>query len=183
MTIMLLRHGETIRPGHFCGSTDIELSALGWQQMHAAAQQQTWHRIVSSPLRRCADFAQQLGRQINLEVTLDARWSELDFGTWEGLSPSDVAATRGAALARFWADPQQDPPPHDGEPWSLFQTRVLDAWRALERLTGEQRVLVVTHGGVIRLLLGHARGLPASELLSIDVPHASLHHLSCAPIA
>ena len=45
--------------------------------------------------------------------------------------------------------------------------------RLSDELAG-QRVLLITHGGVIRLLLAQARGLPPAQLLQVDVPHASL---------
>lgn len=157
------------------------LNANGWAQMRVAAQQHgPWDRIVSSPLRRCAEFAHELAAADNVTMTLDERWRELDFGTWEGRNPREVAATDGDALTQFWRNPQSDPPPHGGEPWPCFQARVMNAWRDLAHLADDRRVLVITHGGVIRLLLGQSYGLPAPKLMSIDVPHASLHRITMA---
>lgn len=184
MTIDLLRHGETTLPGHFCGSTDVMLSAHGWAQMRAAAQRHgPWDMIVSSPLRRCAEFAREIAAADKLAITLDERWRELHFGTWEGQHPRDVAATDSDALTQFWSNPQSDPPPHGGETWPCFQARVVNAWRDLAHLADGRRVLVITHGGVIRLLLGQAHGVPAPRLMSIDVPYASLHRIAMAATA
>jgi alpha-ribazole phosphatase len=81
------------------------------------------------------------------------------------------------ALGRFWADPYAYTPP-EGEPVAAFAERVLGAvtrWRP--RLQGH-RSLIVTHGGVIRLLLARQRGLAARDLLQVEAPYATLQPLA-----
>ncbi|MNF05251.1 hypothetical protein D3C80_2049380 [compost metagenome] len=51
--------------------------------------------------------------------------------------------------------------------------------RLQQELAG-QRVLLVTHGGVMRLLLAQARGLPPQQLLQVEVAHAALHGVQVA---
>lgn len=192
MNIGLLRHGATCETsdGVLRGRGDDALSAEGWQQLRQAAsaaqsQQQRWQRIVSSPLRRCADFAHELAAQWALPLSIDARLSELDFGAWEGRHYSELLAEpdSAAALQGFWDDPWRHPPPQ-GETLSTFENRVLDAWNELSAVcTAEtSTTLVITHGGVIRLLLCAMRGLPRTELLKLEVAHASLHLLPCQPL-
>ena len=112
----LLRHGETELGGGLRGSLDDALTARGWEQMHAAvATGGPWDRLVSSPLQRCARFAEQLGRRLNIPVHLDADLQELHFGAWEGRSAAALMDTDAEALGRFWADPYEFTPP-DGEP-------------------------------------------------------------------
>ena len=58
----LLRHGETELGGGLRGSIDDALTDTGWAQMRAAVVGQgPWDRLVSSPLQRCARFAEELG--------------------------------------------------------------------------------------------------------------------------
>ncbi|MFP9025997.1 histidine phosphatase family protein, partial [Pseudomonas aeruginosa] len=76
----------------------------------------------------------------------------------------------------FWADPYAFTPP-GGEPLSEFEARVLAAQRRLRQRHAGRRVLLVTHGGVIRLLLACARGLPRERLLQVDVGHGALFGL------
>ena len=53
----LLRHGEVEGGERYRGSTDDALSARGWEQMRAAVGDAcAWTGIVSSPLKRCAEF-------------------------------------------------------------------------------------------------------------------------------
>ena len=174
----LLRHGETELGGGLRGSLDDALTANGWRQMRdAVVGQGPWDRLISSPLQRCALFAQELGAQLDVPVTLEADLQELHFGAWEGQNTAELMKTSAEALGLFWTDPYSFTPP-EGEPVSDFSARVL---AAVERLHGAQageRVLLITHGGVMKLLLAQARGLPREQLLNVEVAHASLHSLS-----
>ena len=74
----LLRHGETELGGGLRGSLDDALTEKGWAQMRAAViEQGPWDRLVSSPLQRCARFAEELGAQLGLPVQLDKDLQEL----------------------------------------------------------------------------------------------------------
>ncbi|UVL82630.1 alpha-ribazole phosphatase family protein [Pseudomonas sp. B21-028] len=169
----LLRHGETELGGGLRGSLDDALTARGWEQMHAAvAADGPWDRLVSSPLQRCARFAEQLGSRLNVPVHLDADLQELHFGAWEGRSAAALMDTDAEALGRFWADPYACTPP-DGEPVLAFSTRVLAAVERLHAAYAGQRVLLVSHGGVMKLLLARARGLPREQLLNVEVAHGA----------
>src|SRR5690606_221668 len=87
MILDMLRHGETERGGGLRGSLDDRLTEQGWAQMReAVAQAGPWDALVSSPLRRCAQFADELGARLGLPVQLEAGVRELHFGDWEGRS-------------------------------------------------------------------------------------------------
>lgn len=177
LTLDLLRHGETELGGGLRGSLDDALTALGWEQMRAAVEGQgPWSRIVSSPLQRCALFAQALGEQLKLPVTFDKDLQELHFGAWEGQSAAALMETDEQALGLFWADPYAFTPPQ-GEPVLEFSTRVLAAVNRLQHTYTGERVLVVCHGGVMKLLLAQARGLPREQLLQIQVVNGALFTL------
>ncbi|WP_413792199.1 MULTISPECIES: alpha-ribazole phosphatase family protein [unclassified Pseudomonas] len=173
----LLRHGETELGGGLRGSLDDALTAKGWAQMHAAVDTGgPWDRLVSSPLQRCARFAEQLGARLGVPVQLDKDLQELHFGAWEGRSAAALMDTDADALGRFWADPYGFTPP-DGEPVLVFSSRVLAAVERLHSAYAGQRVLLVSHGGVMRLLLAQARGLPREQLLNVEVGHGALFAL------
>ncbi|WP_439879240.1 alpha-ribazole phosphatase family protein [Pseudomonas prosekii] len=174
----LLRHGETELGGGLRGSLDDALTEKGWAQMRAAViEQGPWDRLVSSPLQRCARFADELGVQLGLPVQIEKDLQELHFGAWEGQSTAALMDTSAEALGRFWSDPYAFTPP-DGEPVADFSARVLAAVERLHAAHAGERVLLITHGGVMKLLLAQARGLPREQLLNVDVAHASLHSLS-----
>jgi len=174
----LLRHGVTELGGGLRGSLDDELTAEGWAQMRAAVVLGgPWQALVSSPLRRCAAFAEELAARLELPLHIEADLRELHFGAWEGRSAADLMHDQADELGRFWADPYAFTPPQ-GEPLQQFEARIDAALQRLRQTHGRRRVLVVSHGGVIRLLLARARGLPRSQLLAVEVAHASLHGLT-----
>ncbi len=180
--IDLLRHGETVGGSRFRGSIDDALTENGWSQMNAAIVQemenhsQTWNRIISSPLQRCADFAHKLGQKHSLPVSLDSRFKEMHFGRWEGYTAAELMSTDENALTQFWNDPVQNTPP-EAEPLLEFEQRVLSAWADLLQDYRGERILLVTHGGVMRVLLCHVQQRPIKQLLEIEVKHAALKQL------
>nr|WP_314527837.1 alpha-ribazole phosphatase family protein [uncultured Pseudomonas sp.] len=174
----LLRHGETELGGGLRGSIDDALTETGWAQMRAAvAQQGSWDRLISSPLQRCARFAEELGERLNVPVHHDKDLQELHFGAWEGQSAAALMETDAQDLGRFWADPYAFTPP-EGEPVADFSARVLGAVERLHAAYAGERVLLVSHGGVMRLLLARARGLPREQLLNVEVGHGALFALA-----
>ncbi|MFK3776252.1 alpha-ribazole phosphatase family protein [Pseudomonas sp. NPDC089406] len=180
MILDLLRHGETELGGGLRGSLDDALTEHGWAQMRqAVAASGPWDVLVSSPLQRCGLFADELGARLGLPVQREAGVRELHFGEWEGCSAAQIMQTQPDALGQFWSDPYAFTPPA-GEPVLDFAERVLGS---IARLAGEhagKRVLLVTHGGVMRLLLARARGLPREQLLQVEVGHGALVRLNVA---
>lgn len=176
----LLRHGETELGGGLRGSLDDALTASGWAQMRAAVVAQgPWDRVVSSPLQRCARFAEELAERLKVPVSLEKDLQELHFGAWEGQSAAALMETDAEGLGLFWADPYSFTPP-EGEAVSDFSDRVLGAVARLQQAYAGQRVLLISHGGVMRLLLARARGLPREQLLNVEVAHGALFSLQVA---
>ncbi len=173
LLIDLLRHGETEGGSCFRGRTDDELTETGWSQLRrATAGQSPWKEIICSPAKRCARFAEQLAKTHNIPCRQKAWLWEMDFGDWEGVTATELAATDADRLNAFWQDPINQTPP-GGEPFQLFQQRVLDGWHATIRQASEG-ILLVSHGGPIRIILAHSLGMPPQNLMRLEVPHASL---------
>lgn len=166
-----LRHGETQQGGGFRGSIDDALTSLGWEQMETGTAGGRWDAIVTSPLRRCAAFAERLACRRGTPLTVMDDLRELHFGDWEGRSASQLMEDSADALGQFWADPYGFTPPA-GEPLAAFEQRVLTAVRQLAQPPG-RRVLVVSHAGVMRLLIAHAQNR-SKELLQVEVAHGQL---------
>lgn len=176
----LLRHGEVQGGPCFRGQRDDPLAELGWQQMQAAlrdlAERQgaRWDVVVTSPARRCQDFAARLATERQLPLRIEPALSERDFGAWEGLRASEIPLVE---LSAFWADPQAFTPA-GAEPFADFRRRIAATWQALaETETETTRQLVITHGGAIRVILGEVLGLADSALLLLEVPPACLTRL------
>lgn len=171
--IDLLRHGQCEGGEIFRGSTDVALTNEGWAAMRsslAGLEPAPWQRIVSSPLQRCRRFAEALSDQWRLPITLEPDLREMHFGDWEGREYADI--WDNDPQLRLWGeDPERHTPPN-GEPLADFAVRVLGASERLARTHSDEHLLIVTHGGVIRLLLTQAQGRPRSEMRQMSVPYA-----------
>ena len=188
-----LRHGEVAGPAHvYRGRSDSPLTPHGLRQMHHALDAlPPWGAVVSSPARRCLDFARAIAAERRIDCTVDPGWHELDFGAWENLCPGEAALRHTDAHAAFMRDPRRHPPP-GGETLDALDARVS---AALTRLGDTARIptLVVTHAGAMRVVLAQVLGLPDSHRARIALTPGSrfvvswlagapplLLHLQCA---
>ena len=125
--------------------------------------------MVSSPLKRCHAFAKSL----DLPLSLDARFREMDFGAWEGKSTEEVWNADQNALTAFWEDPTAHPAP-GGEAWAVMCARTSEAFEEIARTAQGERLLLITHAGVMRSLLVTQLGLPFTSAWKIALPTASV---------
>jgi len=176
-TVDLMRHGEPVGGRRYRGQLDDPLSDKGWRQMRrAVAGDAPWDLLISSPLRRCLEFAQELSRRRGLALEVEERVKEVGFGAWEGRTAEQVAAHDPDILQRFWRDPVRERPP-GAESLPAFRGRVVAAWTdALARHAG-RHILIVGHAGVIRMVLSEVLGMPPIHLFRIQVPNAGITRL------
>jgi alpha-ribazole phosphatase len=111
MLVHLLRHGETEGGVRYWGGMDVALSSKGSLQMRTAVAGLAWDLIISSPLRRCADFAEALAQELGVPCRLEADLREMGFGTWEGYSTAELMHRDAERLRLFWSDPSAHTPP------------------------------------------------------------------------
>jgi broad specificity phosphatase PhoE len=171
----LLRHGEVQGGPCFRGQRDDPLTDQGWHHMQLAlvsladAQGARWDQVICSPATRCRAFAEHFATARDLPLAVHEALAERDFGAWEGRGASEIPLED---LSAFWADPQAFDPP-ESEPFVAFRRRVAAGWRQL--IASEWRHgLVLTHGGVIRTILGELLGLSDAALILLEVPPACI---------
>lgn len=144
----------------------------------AIEEHQHWQHIISSPLTRCYAFAHQLSEttQIPLSVAHDLR--EISFGDWEGKTAKEIDS---AALTLFWSDPILHPAPN-GELLTKFRDRVLSTWQSLiyksvNSSIQNEKVLLIAHGGTIRIILAHVLQIPLKALFNLQIPYAGISRI------
>ncbi len=175
--IDLIRHGEPVGGVLIRGYRDDPLSETGWRQMWTAVDcKRPWQRIITSPLLRCANFARELGLKQDIPVIEEARLIEIGFGEWEGVKPARLYRDCPQAIDRFWTDPSAYPPP-GGESFSGFQMRVTQAVDNIKDNYPGEHLLVVAHGGVIRMIVAQVLGMPAANIFRMDVPYAAISRM------
>jgi broad specificity phosphatase PhoE len=160
-TLLLVRHGETDwnRDGRWQGHSDTQLNDSGREQARRVARELgAVDAIYSSDLARARETADIIAAQLGgLEVKVDERLRERSFGAWEGRTAPEIEADFAEQHARWRAGDGAGA--DDAEPFAAFGERVRDFLDdVLARHPGET-VLVVAHGGPIRVIHALASGL------------------------
>lgn len=176
-TIDLIRHGEPVGGRRYRGQIDDPLSDKGWAQMRAAVgDHHPWQRIISSPLVRCAAFAQELGERHGIPVQEDARLMEIGFGAWEGRTAAELQAEDPLSLQRFWSDPLRHTPP-GAETLFDFEARVIGAWRDILSAHSGAHLLLVGHAGMMRMIIRHVLDMPLERMFRLQVANAAISRI------
>lgn len=171
--IDIIRHGEPLGGKVFRGRTDHSLSPHGIEQFQQriARLGYRWQQVLSSPLLRCKQSAEWLAAEHNIPLHIEANFAEIHFGEWENQLVDTVMAEQD--ISQLWQDPMNFCAPQ-GESTIALQQRVLLAWRELLAAHQGQRVLVVTHGGVIRMLAQHLLELTPNAMNKLSLPYAAV---------
>lgn len=177
-TLDILRHGNAEGGKIFRGTTDSLLSPQGFEQMcHTLGETPPkWDLIVSSPLRRCSDFAEMLAEQYQVPIKIDINFQEINFGDWEGQLVDDVYSAEPKIVENFWQNPIDFPAPN-AETMHDFKTRIEQALQQLMANYKGKHLLLVTHGGVTRLILAYYLQMPLRPLSRLAVPEAALSRI------
>ncbi|WP_210396578.1 histidine phosphatase family protein [Motiliproteus sediminis] len=174
----LLRHGACRDGAIYRGRTDSELSEDGWQQLLYATADGGWDRIFCSPLKRCRVFAEALAVRLQRPLAIREGLAELDFGFWDGQPLAEVWSRQSEAVMAFWRDPVTYPPP-GGENMADLQQRALAVVETLYRDHPGERLLLITHSGVIRVLLAHWLEMPLANSQRLAIDYAGCSRVEC----
>ena len=152
-TLILARHGETDwnRNGIWQGHGDPPLNDLGRRQAAELAERLAdvdIDALYASDLRRAYETAEFVARAKGMSITADPSLREMDVGSWSGLTMEEIQERFPEAAY------------HDGEAREAFHARAVEALDRIAKAHPGQRVLVVTHGGVVRALERHLYGEP-----------------------
>jgi ribonuclease H / adenosylcobalamin/alpha-ribazole phosphatase len=177
---VLLRHGQTPMSvqKRYAGRSDVPLTDVGVQQAAAAAKRLASAGlgvIVTSPLLRAVQTAQEVAAVTGAPVVTDEGFRETDFGAWEGLTFAEVRERWPAEVTTWLADPQVAPP--GGESFTDVSARVTAALhRVLDARVG-QTVLIVSHVTPIKTLVAAALLAPPAALYRMHLDVAALSEI------
>ena len=160
-TLLLVRHGQTDwnRTHRWQGHTGAPLNDKGRRQAEELAQQidSRIDAVYSSDSERAYETALILAQRRNLQVQVDPRLRELDFGEWEGLTRAQINERFNGAFAKWLSG--ENSTPNGGEADETMAERVMAALEDISRQHPHGRVLVVTSGGPIRAVEARLQGI------------------------
>jgi alpha-ribazole phosphatase len=176
--LLLVRHGQTTWNGEarIQGQTDTALSDLGERQARRLGARLAGEAIdaaYASDLQRAWRTAEIALDGRPHEIVRDPAWRELHFGAWEGLVYDDAARRDPDLAKRRLRDPAHVAPP-GGENLADLARRVLPAAQRLHTSHGGQTVVVVTHGGCVRVLVCTLLGLELNRAWHLHAANCGL---------
>jgi broad specificity phosphatase PhoE len=177
--VYLLRHGETEyhAQGRLLGRLDIGLNERGREMARRVAayfEGVELAAIYSSPLKRCRETVQPLAEAKGLEVVVEEGLMELDMGEWDGQLVKDLFERDGERVGKWMANPTEVTIP-GGEDFDSVRDRVISAARRITALhPGDERILVVAHGGPIRGIICETLNMDFNNMFRLQVDLASV---------
>ncbi len=174
--VILARHGQTEwnKTYRFQGKTNVQLTEEGKLQAKALAKRLlSWppEVIYTSPLDRALYTAQAIAEQVNLKPIILPELQEIDFASWEGQSITGEESQ--PEIFKRWRNDPFFNPPEGAESWEELSARLS---RACEKfLSGNyQRIVVISHGGIMRALYAVLLGLNPHKTWNMDVSNCAM---------
>ncbi|KAB1146419.1 histidine phosphatase family protein [Streptomyces luteolifulvus] len=166
-TLLLARHGQTVwhAENRYAGVSDVPLTDTGRAQAEALGRWAAAHpvdAIWTSPVSRAVVTAEPACRVLGLTPHREPGLRECDFGVVEGRTLAEFAAEDPERAAAFRADPVAHPFPAAEDPLAAA-ARGTDALRRIAAVHPGERVLVVAHNTLLRLVLCTLLSVPPSE--------------------
>ena len=177
--IYLIRHGETTNAGEVCfnGHFDVDLSDQGKNQsQHIADALKALpiKAIYSSDLKRTQIGAKYVADEHNLKHTPYKELRELAFGDWEGLSIAEVNRNYPDKLKERLKNIEQFHV-EGGESFFQLRDRVIPKFEEIVSKHPSDSIVILCHGGVIRIILAHILKIPIKNLFHISQPYSSVN--------
>jgi broad specificity phosphatase PhoE len=175
--LFLIRHGTTKLHANdrFWGKTDVPLSGLGIRQagqLRERLASEKIHAIYSSTSSRARSTAEIIAAGHRPVVTACDELCECNFGFAEGLTFKEIQNVY-PALAVELANWKAVTFP-GGESLEQLSERVKTFLPRLENLTPKDNVIIVSHGGPLRLLICFLMGIDTAHWQQLRIDKASL---------
>ena len=183
--ILLIRHGETAwnRMRRMQGHIDIGLNDEGQRQARSLARALQSERpaaIYASDLQRARNTAQAVADTHQLPVHIDIALRERCYGAFEGLMYDEISLQHPEAFALWQSrDPQARFPAGEREAETLeeFHQRSVDVITRIAQQHPDQRIVIVTHGGVLDCLYRAAHDLSITSPRDFAILNAAINRL------
>ncbi|MFW6278643.1 MAG: alpha-ribazole phosphatase [Bacillota bacterium] len=177
--LIIIRHGETDwnKQHKYQGQQDIDLNQQGYQQARQTGSYLASRKIdalYSSDLKRAYHTAQKINQYQELEIQCQKKLREMDFGTWEGLTYQEIKEKNPQLLAEWNRDPAKINPPR-GENLQIVQQRAKKCFQEIIADNEGKKVLIVSHGGVIKVFLATILNMDLKNYWQFNVDQTGIN--------
>ena len=176
--LYLIRHGETLwnRAGKYQGWTNISLSEEGVEQAKLLGKRFQYlplDRIYVSPLDRALATAQEIANVKGIPITINEYFKEINFGEWEGYTIPELTEKFGKPYIDFFKNPFEHPMPGEGS-FQNVGKRAMAGYEEIMKNHKGEKIAIVSHGGLLRVLLVELLGLDFNIYQSMWLTNTSI---------
>ncbi len=183
--LLLVRHGitEFNSARRFAGYSDVELSAAGYRQVERLRDRLVDDKIdavYSSDLRRALVTAEVISSGHKVDIVACPELREVNYGNVEGLTFEEISRLYpevAESIANFSLRLEFP----DGESFEGFIERTSKFLDKLKRHTPSQTILIVAHGGPLRVLICRLLGIDLEHWRQFRLDNASLSIVETYP--
>jgi alpha-ribazole phosphatase/probable phosphoglycerate mutase len=176
--LYLIRHGETegAEKRRYKGSIDVPLSKNGIRQMAllSAYIPNPLTAVYCSDLQRAIKSAEVIAKPHSLNPIIVPSLRERNFGIWEGMSFDEIREKYPLEFDAWARNPLRFSP-MGGESTLEVKERVIDALDKILNTHEKEQIAIVSHGGVIRIILCHFLGIPLENIFRVEQDYGALN--------
>ncbi|MFN6039821.1 MAG: 2,3-bisphosphoglycerate-dependent phosphoglycerate mutase [Bacteroidota bacterium] len=176
--LVIFRHGQSVwnLENKFTGWVDVELSAKGVEEAHAAGIKLKgikFDEAYASNLKRAQNTLkialEEIG-QSNIPISFDEALNERMYGDLQGLNKSETAVKFGEEQVRIWRRSYDIAPPN-GESLKDTANRVIPFFEReiASKLKAGKNIVIAAHGNSLRALIMHLENLSPAEILEFEI--------------
>lgn len=183
--LYLLRHGEVEERYHrtFGGRLDMNLSGEGHRQAQALGhylRKVEFDAIYASPMKRAQQTLAPILHERSPKSTTKEHLCEVHFGDWTGLTWQEVH-DKYQVSAFQWLEMMEAAKVPGGECARTFRSRVEPVLMEILNAHPGQKVAIVCHGGVIRMVLSILLHIPLPKTAHFEIEYASITEVLYTP--
>lgn len=164
MKLYITRHGKTQwnKEGRFQGAKDSPLIESGIEDaktLHDYLLNEHFDKVYTSPLGRAKATCELIFEDRDIDITIDKRLMEMNFGIFEGMKTTDIFAKYETIYDNLWNHPEKfDRCPEGGESFEEVRYRIEDFLSDISTMPNNSKIFVVTHGMFFVCLLAYFKG-------------------------
>jgi len=175
--LYLARHGEVVNHGVYNGQTDVDITAMGIQQMERLRdllKEKNLSAVYSSDLLRTEKGAQIIAQPHSLRPESFPEFREMHFGRWQGLSYPEVMERYPADIPQWMSNLENFRIPGGESVLDMCNRAIPKLQELIEHHRGQEFALVC-HGALNRLIIAEALHLPFAHLLRVEQDYGCLN--------